>query len=107
MNINEIKKLQNYLILYHKYTNDPAVQANHRGVLPQTLIFNLYISTAQCCRPLKFQTRKTVRLNSLSLIYQRFSQSGLEDNRIRQFEFVTKTQFLSVLSLIIQFSLEI
>ena len=35
--------------------------------LPQTVFFNLYVFAARCCRPLKLQTMKTVKLNSLKL----------------------------------------
>ena len=44
--------------------------------------------------PLIFQTMNSVRPNNLSLKYQRFSSSDCKDIGIRQFEFVTKTQFL-------------
>ena len=37
----------------------------------------------------------SVRLNSPSLKYQRFPPLGCQDIRIRKFEFVAKTQFLS------------
>ena len=35
-----------------------------------------------------------IRLNNLSLKYQRFTPSGCRDIDIRKFEFVAKTQFL-------------
>ena len=47
-----------------------------------------------CRRPLIFQTKNSVRPNNLSLKYQRFTSSDCKDIGIRQFEFVTKTQFL-------------
>ena len=43
-------------------------------------------------RPLIFQTMNSVRPNNLSLKY-RFTSSDCKDKGIRQFEFVTKTQF--------------
>ena len=45
-------------------------------------------------RPLIFQTMNSVRPNNISLKYQRFTSSDCKDIGIRQFEFVTKTQFL-------------
>jgi len=41
----------------------------------------------------------SVRPNNLSLKYQRFTSSDCKDIGIRQFEFVTKTQFLCDISL--------
>ena len=37
----------------------------------------------------------SVKSNSLNLKYKKFTQSGLKNIGIRNFEFVTKTQFLS------------
>ena len=42
-----------------------------------------------------FQTMNLVRINSLSLKYERFSPTGCKDIGNRTFEFVAKTQFLS------------
>ena len=41
-----------------------------------------------------FQTINSVKSNSLSLKYQRFTPSGCKDIRVRKCEFVAKTQFL-------------
>jgi len=56
-------------------------------VLPQTL--NFY-SLHPCRRPWFFQTMNSVRSNSLSLKYQRFTSSGCKDKGIRKFEFVAE-----------------
>ena len=40
----------------------------------------------------------SVRANSLSLKYHRFTASGCKDIEIRKFEFVAKTQFLWIKS---------
>ena len=45
-------------------------------------------------RPLIFQTINSVRSNSLSLKYQRFTTSGCKDIGVRKCKFVAKTQFL-------------
>ena len=55
---------------------------------------NLYIFATQCRRPLIFQTMNSVKPKNLSLKYQRFASSDCKDIGIRQFEFVTKPQFL-------------
>ena len=62
--------------------------------MPQTLSYNSYICAPRCRRFFIFQTLNHVRPKSLSLKYQRFTPSGLKEIGIRQFEFVTKTQFL-------------
>ena len=41
--------------------------------------FNPYIFATQCRRPLTFQTMNSVRLNNLSLKYQRCTPSGCKD----------------------------
>ena len=41
-----------------------------------------------------FQTMNSVRMNILSLKYERFSPTGCKDIGNRTFEFVAKTQFL-------------
>ena len=38
----------------------------------------------------------SVRLDNLSLKYQRFTRLGCKDKRIKKFEFVTKTQLFCV-----------
>ena len=58
-----------------------------------------YIFATQCRRPEIFQNMNSVRLNSLSLEYQRFTALGCKDMRIKKFEFVAKIQFLSFLTL--------
>ena len=55
----------------------------------------LIIYVTKYRRPLIFQTINYVRWDSLSLKYQRFTSTGCEDIRIRKFEFVTNTHFLS------------
>ena len=45
-------------------------------------------------RPLIFQTLKSVKLNSLSLKYQRFIQSGCKNKGIRKLDFLVSIQFL-------------
>ena len=50
--------------------------------------------TTRFPRPLIFQTINSVRLNSLSLKYQRFTPSRCLDIGVRKCEFVAKTQFL-------------
>ena len=55
------------------------------------VLSNPNIFATQCRIPLIFQTMISVRPNNLSLKYQRFASS---DTGIRQFEFVTETQFL-------------
>jgi len=42
----------------------------------------------QCRRPQTFQTMNSVRLNNLSLKYQRFTTSDSEDIGIKKFEFL-------------------
>ena len=55
---------------------------------------NSYNLATHSPRPLIFQTINSVRSNSLSLKYQRFTPSGCEVIAVRKFEFVAKTQFL-------------
>ena len=55
-----------------------------------------YIFATLCRRPQIFQTMNSVRSNNLSLKYQSFTTVGCKDIGIRKFEFVAKTQFLSV-----------
>ena len=55
---------------------------------------NLYIFATQCRRPLIFQTMNSVKPKNLSLKYHSFTSSDCKDIGIRQFEFVTKIQFL-------------
>ena len=74
------------MLLFHKKGNE---------FLPQTLTFPAYILTTRCRRPLIFQTMYTVRLNSISLKYHRFTPSGCKDIGLRKFEFVATTQILS------------
>ena len=63
--------------------------------LSQILIFLfLYNLTIRFPRPLIFQTINSIRSNSLSLKYQRFTPSGCKDKGVRKYEFVAKTQFL-------------
>ena len=57
---------------------------------------NIYIFAIQCRRPLIFQTMNSVRPNYLSLKYKRITKSDCKDTGIRQYEFVTKTQFLCI-----------
>ena len=51
--------------------------------LPRTLLSNFYIFGTGSCKPLIFQTINSVRLNSLSLKYQRFTPSGCKYIGIR------------------------
>ena len=53
-----------------------------------------FFSGSRCCRPLVFQTMNSVTSNNLSLKYLRFIPSICNDIGIREFEFVSKTQFL-------------
>ena len=55
---------------------------------------NSYNLATHSPRPLIFQTIISVRSNSLSLKYQRFTPSGCEAIGVRKCEFVAKTQFL-------------
>ena len=55
---------------------------------------NPFVFATQCNRPNIFKTMNSVRLNSISLEYQRFTPSGCEVIDFRKFEFVAKTQFL-------------
>ena len=48
------------------------------------------MAATQCCRPLKFQTMNAVRLNNVSLKYQRFISSGCKDIGITKIEFVQR-----------------
>ena len=50
----------------------------------------------QCRRPKIFQTMNFVRSNNVSLKYKRPTPSDCKDIGIRKFEFVAKTQFLSL-----------
>ena len=91
----------NLLFSYHTKLDKQRVhkvvpEMLHKGIefLSQTLFSNLYIFATQCRRPLIFQTMNSVRPNNLSLKYQRFTSSDCKDIGIKQFEFVTKTQFL-------------
>jgi len=43
------------------------------------LFLNFYICATRCCRPLIFQTMHSVRSNSLSLKYQRFTSLSCKD----------------------------
>ena len=54
---------------------------------------NPYMFKTQCCRPLKFQTMKSVRLNNLSLKYQ-ISIRLSKEIGIRKLALVANTQFL-------------
>ena len=64
----------------------------------QNLKFSIpYIFATQCCWPLIFQPMNSVRLNNLSLKYQRVTLSGCKYIGIRTFEFVAKTHFLRLL----------
>ena len=45
--------------------------------------------------PLIFQTMNAVRLNNVSLKYQRFTSSGYKVIGLTKIEFVAKSQFLS------------
>ena len=62
--------------------------------LLQTLTVSPIHLSNRCRRPLIFQTMNSVKSNSLSLKYRRFTPSGCKDIEIRKFEFVAKTQFL-------------
>ena len=64
-------------------------------VLATNAKFVISISSTQNRRPLMFQTLNSVRINSLSLKYERFTPTGCKDIGNRTFEFVAKTQFLS------------
>ena len=44
--------------------------------------------------PYIFQTINSIRSNSPSLKYQRFSPSGCKDKGVRKYKYVAKTQFL-------------
>ena len=55
---------------------------------------NSYNLATHSPRPLIFQTINSVRSNSLSLKYQRFTPSGCKDIEVRKCDFVAKTQFL-------------
>ena len=85
-----------YGFLAWKYTFYSFLTHFSKGneFLPQTLTVSPYILATRCRRPLTFQTNNSVRSNSLSLKYHRFTPSGFEDIEIRKFEFVAKTQFL-------------
>ena len=66
----------------------------HEGTdvfLPQTWFSNSSIFTAQCCRPLIFQTMNYARLKYLILKYQRLAPSGSNDIGIGKPEFVSRT----------------
>ncbi len=63
-------------------------------VTNSTFLSSISLQAAQCRRPLIFQTINSVRPNNLSLRYLRFTSSDCKDIGIRQFECVTKTQFL-------------
>ena len=54
---------------------------------------NPYILAFQCQEPKIFQTMNYIRSNNNSLKYQMLTPD-CKDIRIRQFEFVTRTQFL-------------
>ena len=56
---------------------------------------NPFIFAIECCRPKIFQTMNSVSSNKISLIYYRLAPSGCQTIRIRNFELVAKTQFLS------------
>ena len=61
---------------------------------------NPNIFATQCRRPYIFQTMNSVRLNNVSLKYQRPSPSGCKDIGIRKFEFAEKTQFLCLVTIL-------
>ena len=58
-------------------------------------MFNSYIFAIQCRKPLIFQSMNSVRSNSLSLKYQKFTPTGWKDMGIRN--------FVSVLSKLLNF----
>ena len=63
--------------------------------LPQQLWFaNPYIFATQGRISKIFQTLNYVKINKLSLKYQRFTPSGCKDIKIKKFEFDAKNQFL-------------
>jgi len=43
-----------------------------------------------------FQTMNQLRLKNICLKYERFTPSGCSDRGLEKFEFVAKTQFLSM-----------
>ena len=55
---------------------------------------NSYNLATHSLRPLIFQTINSLRSNSLSLKYQRFTPSGCKDIGVRKCKFVAKPQFL-------------
>ena len=60
------------------------------------LFSNHYIFGTRCCRHLIFQTMNYVRSNNHSLKYQRLTSLGRRNIGIRLFQFVAKTQVLSL-----------
>ena len=57
---------------------------------------NFNIFATKCCRPLIFQTISSARAYNLSLKYLRWTPSGSIDIGVGKFEFVAKTQILSL-----------
>ena len=55
---------------------------------------NSYNLATHSLTPFIFRTINSVRSNSLSLKYQRFTPSGCKDIRVSKCKFVAKTQFL-------------
>ena len=84
--------------------NGMSVNDSTFGVLPKELSFchklyfsNLYIFATQCRMTFDISNYEfCLSLNNLSVKYQRFTSLDCKDTGIRQFEFVTKTQFLSI-----------
>ena len=62
--------------------------------LSQAHNYNSYICATRCCRLLIFQTMNFDRPKSVSLKYQRFTESGFKEIGIIKFKLVAKTQFL-------------
>ena len=67
-----------------------------RGIMSSHKLWfsNPYIFATHWRRPWIFPTMNYIRSNNLSLKWQRFTPSGWKDIWIRQFKFVSKTQFL-------------
>ena len=78
-----------YLRFFFKLTEPKDLSLYHK-----LWFSNCFFFATQCLRSLIFQAMNYVRLNNLSLKYQRLSPSSWKDISIRKSEFVTKTQFL-------------
>ena len=80
--------LMTFLLPYLRCNHFPSLKNKENNLdeeelslFHKPLFSSHFIFEPQCCRPLPFQTKNSVKSNNLSLIYQRFTISGCIRNR--------------------------